>query len=167
MTVSFRILEDLPIKLSNRQMGDTGSWPSRGWTRELKGCAMCSQDPFPCCGQPSPRLPLLSSAGLTSPPGRLRRGPAGQGLHGGPGSLGWDQGQASGRREAPWDQASWSDPWVPAHRRFRGRESKGGTHSYPTLGSRGLPSAPGCVSVLMHIWGGGLLIETQTLGATV
>lgn len=77
---------------------------------------MCSQDPFPPCSQPSPCLPLLSSAGLTSPPGRLRRGPAGQGLHGGPGSLGRDQGQASGRSEAPWDQASWFNPWVPARR---------------------------------------------------
>lgn len=123
-------------------MGDTDSWPSRGQTRELKGCARCTQDPFPRCRQPSSRLPLLSSAGLTSPPGRLRRGPAGQGLHGGPGSLGRDQGQASGRREAPWDQASWSDPWVPARRGFRGRVQRWHSQllnpwfTWPALGTR-------------------------------
>ena len=35
-------------------MGDTGSWPTRGWTRELKGCAMCSQDPSTPAASPLP-----------------------------------------------------------------------------------------------------------------
>lgn len=103
-------------------------------------------------------LPLPSFAGLISLPGRvLRVGPVGQGLHGGPDSLGWE-------RDRHWTS---ENPPTPVrtpcptlwHHPLRNLVAEtpaggGGNKSYSTLCSQGLLWAPGSVracAVCVHV----------------
>lgn len=91
-------------------------------------------------------------------------GPAGQGLPGGPGSLGQDSNkhQAS---ESPLGGGSWPNPLVPAPWGICGRDPRGGINSYSALSSQGLPWAPSYAQV--PVLGVGPEMETQALGPTL
>lgn len=139
--------------------------PAPAWAglENGKPVTRCSQDPVRAtlancvlC------LPLPSFAGPTSLPGRvLRVGPVGQGLHGGPGSLGWERDR----------HRTSENPLVrtlcPALESWGG-DARGGNNSYSTLCSQDPLGAPGsvCVCLCARAFVSvrvGNVVETQTL----